>query len=355
MPIARGQYAWVNRKNYSTHQRLNKEYLVDNVNNNNKIWFEQSNIHDQNKLNPQYVTRFSDAEFTFSLKNIKISTNKTGWYVQPVFRIELHHKDALILEKIHSFFGVGNFRLQLNTGRNSVAIYSVESIKDLINVIIPHFDKYPLLTQKQADFLIFKKIVILLSNKEHLTMEGLRKIVSMRASLNKGLSSLLKDNFKNIIPIERPIIEVPIYFDPFWILGFVEGEGCFNIKLSKYKDKSIVTLRFILSQHCKDRLLIINLMNFLGCGKLEETSLITRLVVNKFEDIQQKIIPFFKNYQLLGIKNKDFIVWCKASEIINNKAHLTKEGFVIFNSIKLNMNVGRSEISDISSTPDDFD
>lgn len=293
MFISRGQYAWVTKRYFIPHQRLNKEYLVKN----NKAWFEQSNNFDQNenKLHPQYVTGFSDAESTFSLKIVKRSTNKTGWHIKPIFRIELHHIDALILKNIHSFFGVGNFRIQSSTGRNPVAIYSVESIKDLINVIIPHFDKYPLLTKKKADYEIFKNIVIMMSNKEHLTMEGVQKIVSMRASLNKGLTSLLSEEFKDIVPYERPKFDIPQIFDPLWILGFVEGEGCFNIKISKLKNnKSIVSLRFVLSQHSRDRLLLNSLMNYLGCGRLEETSIITRLVINKFEDIQQKNYTLFQ-------------------------------------------------------------
>jgi len=37
--------------------------------------------------------------------------------------------------------------------------YTVAAQKELIEVIIPHFLKYPLLTEKQADFLLFKSIV----------------------------------------------------------------------------------------------------------------------------------------------------------------------------------------------------
>ena len=41
-------------------------------------------------------------------------------------------------------------------------------------MIIDHFDKYPLITQKRADFILFKSIVEMLNRKEHLTEEGLR-------------------------------------------------------------------------------------------------------------------------------------------------------------------------------------
>jgi hypothetical protein len=48
-----------------------------------------------------------------------------------------------LLNRIKSFFGAGNIRINKI---NSSAIYSVESFKDLTNVIIPHFLKYPLIT-----------------------------------------------------------------------------------------------------------------------------------------------------------------------------------------------------------------
>lgn len=67
-------------------------------------------------------------------------------------------------------------------------MYCVADQKQLMNVIIPHFDKYPLLTKKRADFILFKSIVKLILNKEHLTTEGLNKIISIRASMNYGLS-----------------------------------------------------------------------------------------------------------------------------------------------------------------------
>lgn len=59
---------------------------------------------------------------------------------------------------------------------NSLFKYSVRSLKD-IQVIIKHFSKYPLQTQKRADFELFKQIVHLLLGKKHLTEEGLKKII----------------------------------------------------------------------------------------------------------------------------------------------------------------------------------
>jgi len=90
-------------------------------------------------------------------------------------------------------------------GKDSVQ-YRVASIHDLTNIVIPHFIKYPLITQKQADFLLFKKVIELINNKEHLTLEGLLKIVSIKGSLNLGLSPELKEAFPDIDLEKRPVI-----------------------------------------------------------------------------------------------------------------------------------------------------
>jgi hypothetical protein len=70
--------------------------------------------------------------------------------------------------------------------------------------VIEHFNNYPLRTQKYADFLLFKKAFDLVNNKEHLTEAGLRKLISIRASLNKGLPKRLEAAFPNITPEPRP-------------------------------------------------------------------------------------------------------------------------------------------------------
>ena len=57
-------------------------------------------------------------------------------------------------------------------------------LRELTNVIIPHFDKYPLITQKRADFELFKTAFEIINHQEHLTIEGLRKLVAIKTSLN---------------------------------------------------------------------------------------------------------------------------------------------------------------------------
>jgi len=86
---------------------------------------------------------------SFSLSFFKNKKYKLGWCVLPGFIITLHNKDLDLLKRIQSFFGVGNIKINSNTGN---VYYTVSSVKELMGVIIPFFEKHPLLTQKRADF-----------------------------------------------------------------------------------------------------------------------------------------------------------------------------------------------------------
>lgn len=70
--------------------------------------------------------------------------------------------------------------------------YRVNTLNDIVNIIIPHFDKYPLKTKKYADYLLFKKVILLMLNNEHKSIQGIQKIVNIKASLNTGLTKNLK-------------------------------------------------------------------------------------------------------------------------------------------------------------------
>jgi LAGLIDADG endonuclease len=91
--------------------------------------------------------------------------------------------------------------------------YSVDSNKDLTN-LINQFEKYPLLTQKAADFILFKQVVKYMNNKDHLSIEGLNKIINIKASMNIGLSYFLRSEFNEFTPQERPVINTENIPDP---------------------------------------------------------------------------------------------------------------------------------------------
>lgn len=117
-----------------------------------------------------------------------------------------------------SFGGIGSI-----TKHNKDSIqYKIQSIKDL-EILINHFEEYPLITQKWADYQLFKDAFNLVSKKQHPRPKVDEKIVNIRCSLNRGLSDELKTNFPNAIPVSRPLVKAPQEISPYWLSGFVSG------------------------------------------------------------------------------------------------------------------------------------
>jgi len=256
--------------------------------------------------------------------------------------ITVHKKDRAILELIQAYFnGVGNINQQ---GKDSVQ-YHVSSLKDLA-LIIAHFDKYPLITQKQADYLLFKQVFELISRKEHLTIEGLRKAASIKASSNLGLSEQQKNAFPDIIPVERPKIELSTYINPYWLAGFSSAEACFSIFYSRASYRKFgyqAVLGFRISQHLRDAQLMESLVQHFGCGGYyaDYDRNIGQFIVSVFSDVTNKIIPFFQEYPIIGVKTLDFADFCKAAELMKKGHHLTESGLNEIKLIKEGMNKGR--------------
>ena len=119
-------------------------------------------------LHPDLVTGFTDGEGCFRISIYKNNKLKTGW-VSPEFTIHLHGRDIKLLSLIQAQFGAGTIR---RTKSDGSILFSVKSLPDIINKIIPHFDKYLLLSQKRADFLFFKQAIELMKKKSTLLLKG---------------------------------------------------------------------------------------------------------------------------------------------------------------------------------------
>jgi len=291
-------------------------------------------------LDPWFVTGFVDGDGCFTISITEDSKYNTGWRVRALFTLGVKKEDLILLEQVKNYFGVGSIYDQ----KGEVVRYHVTSEKDL-EIIINHFDKYPLISQKLTDFLLFKQCFELKKSGEHLTLDGLTKIVEIKALMNWGLSTKLQEDFNVSLNIERPLVINPQIPNPQWVAGFTSGEGNFAVQI--YKAKTIlgeaVKLFFVITQHVRDQQLMINLMNYLGCGKV--TGRIDKnavdLKVTKFSDINEKILPFFEEYPILGVKSKDFKDSLKIAELIKNKEHLTAEGLDQIRLIHSNMNSKR--------------
>nr|YP_008964960.1 LAGLIDADG endonuclease [Annulohypoxylon stygium]AHB33519.1 LAGLIDADG endonuclease [Annulohypoxylon stygium] len=197
-----------------TPSRLYSTSVEDTLINNNKLL----------NLEGNFIAGFTDGEGCFRVRISKRNERKTGWMVEPIFQIGLHKKDLSILQLIQKTLGgIGSISSMSKEGVK----FKVSSIKNLNEIIIPYFMKYPLLTSKQVDFELLKKVVDLMNQKEHLTIEGIQKFVSIKASMNLGLSEELLVAFPDVKPVLRPSTNENKIEDPNWLAGFISGEGCF--------------------------------------------------------------------------------------------------------------------------------
>ena len=287
-------------------------------------------------LDPWFVTGFTDGEGSFMISILKNSERRLGWSVNARFEITLHLRDEDILNRIRVYFknagnitkfGKDKISYRVNdlvwgppspasagegtqtSGDPSPDFVGLPPAEKIINIIIPHFQKYPLITKKRGDFELFSSAIELMCNKEHLTKEGLDKLVAIRASMNLGLSELLKASFPLCKPVQqfsdRDLAPLNSKFNPQWVVGFTCGEGYFGVKLlssSTIKTGKQVKLIFQITQHTRDELLLKSLVDYFGCGKHYVSSRegYGDFQVGKYSDIMKTIIPFFQNNKIVG-------------------------------------------------------
>ena len=134
------------------------------------------------RLEAQWVVGFVDGEGCFYVGVNTQPEMKTGYQVLPEFTVVQHERDVQLLYALKKFFGCGVVRR--NHGDRMA--YRVRGFDHLRERVIPFFERHPLKTKKQLDFLKFRKVLILMQRNEHLTLEGIEKIRQIVSKMNTG-------------------------------------------------------------------------------------------------------------------------------------------------------------------------
>ena len=165
--------------------------------------------------------------------------------------------------------------------------------------------------------------------------------------MNLGLSDVHRSAFPSVVPAVRPLVKLEKISDPNWLAGFVSAEGCFYVLITKSTTKigQRVQLIFKLTQHSRDENLMKSLIKYFECGYIDKDKSGNinwiDFRVTKFDDIANKIIPFFYLHLIQGVKVLDFVDFCQVADMMKNKQHLTEEGLEQIKKIKAGMNTGR--------------
>ena len=127
-----------------------------------------------------------------------------------------------------------------------------------------------------------------------------------------------------------------------WIVGFVDGEGCFHVGISKNQKMTLgvqVLPEFTVVQHQVDEQVLYALKAYFGCGVVRKNHA-TRLCyrVRGHDNLLHKILPFFEKHQLKTRKRVDFLKFRKVVLLMEKGEHLNPDGLEKIRQIKTTMN-----------------
>ncbi len=130
-----------------------------------------------------YISGYVDGEGCFTVSFSPRRKLRTGWEVRPSFSVSQNADRAEVLAAIRDYFECGGFRPDRS---DKTLKYEVRDLASLLAKVIPHFERYPLMSSKRRDFEKFAIICRMLERRAHLNREGLCEIASLAVTMNSS-------------------------------------------------------------------------------------------------------------------------------------------------------------------------
>ncbi len=128
----------------------------------------------------------------------------------------------------------------------------------------------------------------------------------------------------------------------YYISGFVDGEGSFNISIRKHPGYKLgwkTSLAFNVSQ--KGALSLELLRDTFQVGYVRKRlDNLHYFEIVEFRKIIERVIPFFLKFHLRSEKQNDFLIFQQIAELMGDGAHLTREGIATILELRRPMNYG---------------
>ncbi|OGK19233.1 hypothetical protein A2799_03065 [Candidatus Roizmanbacteria bacterium RIFCSPHIGHO2_01_FULL_39_24] len=109
--------------------------------------------------------------------------------------------------------------------------------------------------------------------------------------------------------------------NPWWIVGFVDGEGCFSV--SRFKNKTCksgyqILFEFVITQGERSKESLESIKDYFGCGNIyinrrydNHNYNLLRYCVRRQNDLKKIVVPFFRKHRLKTTKQQQFESFCK--------------------------------------------
>jgi hypothetical protein len=139
-------------------------------------------------VSTDYIVGLTDGEGCFYVLLNKSPKYCTGYGVHLHFHIKMQQIDRELLVKVRNTLRCGEVYFQNEKRLNHVHCYryTVAAHRDIIEKIIPFFEKHPLQTvSKKKNFELFSQIARIVGRGEHLKKKGIDRIVKLKAKMNQ--------------------------------------------------------------------------------------------------------------------------------------------------------------------------
>lgn len=330
MPIVKGQFAWAVRHfSVTAHQRLNKEHpntslqIYDHSKSVNKSKFNENidNFH-------QWLVGFTDGDGSFTIYRAK----EGKWIL--FFKIGQSSYNLRVLYFIKNKLGVGSVNLQSNNNGD----FRIRDRKSIGSVIIPIFDKYPLLTSKYYEYQKFRKAYHILNNPNLSSKEKDNLLLDLKSQIVS--EGYISPGWEKVNYIVNNTYEAKLVISKYWLVGFTEAEGSFYLVS---KEATRIVHAFELTQKL-DLIVLQAIAHILGIG-LSKKKTYSSVVTTNSRAIAN-IIDYYSN-TMKGIKAVEYRIWARS--FIKHKGNFEKlnkirENVRAFRQIRLDKNYKRVDI-----------
>jgi hypothetical protein len=297
MCMSWGQCAWLINKRFFTssvnnkscktcnHQRLNEEHI--NGKHLNRASFEQ------------WLVGFTDGDGNFHISHQGTGTS-TKWTLG--YKLTQSAYNLRILNYIKKELGVGTI-----TKDGTKVQYFIRNRKIIETILIPIFDKYPLLTTKNFDYVKLKKALAILNNISMTREEQNSKLLAIKETKpNKDYLSPAWNNAN--LPL-TDVDSINHVMTKSWLVGFIEAEGSFYLTS---KTPTRIVHGFGLTQKLDKIVLegigiLLHIKNPVQYKELYNHYILDTTNSRAIENI----IAYFKN-TMKGVKSLEYRIWARS-------------------------------------------
>ncbi len=111
-----------------------------------------------------------------------------------------------------------------------------------------------------------------------------------------------------------------------WVVGFVDGEGCFYVGINHPKNHLQILPEFRIVQHKNNEDVLFKLKDFFGCGNVTVNHGDRKEVRVRGIKNLKIIVDFFSKYPLKTKKQNDFEKFSEIIKLMSKKKHLSEVG-----------------------------